>query len=366
MRLFSKFLKIAYAAVAGFWFLTLFIATALGQNQSGVPDKLVVGVMDLPPFAMKTPTGEWTGLSIELVQSVARELNTQIEFREFSRIDQFKDALTNGKVDLTPVAAITGELERIVDFSNPYYRSGSAIAVKATGGGNKLILLVERLFSMTALKVIVSLGLLWMIAGLLVWLFERQRGVDMFSDKFLQGLGNGMWWAAVTMTTVGYGDKAPKTAGGRIVAIVWMFASIVLISSFTATIATSLTVDELKGKVRGFSDLPSVRVGALADSQFLEHLAKNRISAISFKTLPEGLRALSGGTIDAFVHDEALLKYLIKTEHLGTLQILPDALKPYYVCMALPPGSSLREPLNRTLLKVMNKEVWRVLLDRYL
>jgi hypothetical protein len=38
----------------------------------------------------------------------------------------------------------------------------------------------------------------------------------------------------VTMTTVGYGDTAPKTVPGRILGLVWMLAALVFVSLFTA------------------------------------------------------------------------------------------------------------------------------------
>jgi polar amino acid transport system substrate-binding protein len=357
---------IAVAVFLGAWFFAWCTVPAMAQDETGVPAKLVVGVMDFPPFAMQRASGEWKGLSVGLLQAVARDLNTAIELREFSRVDQLEAALADGEVHLTPVAAVTAGLEVILDFSNPYSHSGSAIAVKTTSGRSGLLRLAGRFFSITSLKVIASLGLMWIIAGLLVWLFERRQDHKMFGDRFLHGLGHGIWWAAVTMTTVGYGDKAPKTVGGRVVAIVWMLASIVVISSFTATIATSLTVDQLRGKVHGFNDLPNVRVGTLTQSEFLETLAHNGISATPYKNIPAGLQALSDSDIDAFVHDEALLKHLVKTRFPGRLHVLPDIYKHYYICMALPPGSQLREPLNRALLKVMAGEEWRVLLKRYL
>ena len=345
-------------------FFALCTRPAIAPAETGVPVKLVVGAMDFPPFTYKSASGVWEGLSIELVQAVARELNTEIELREFSRTDQFEKALTTGEIDLAAVAAITEHLESVVDFSNPYYRSGAAIAVKTAGGGNKMLLLADHLFSVTALKVIVSLGLLWVLAGSLVWLFERRRHLDMFSGSFWPGLGNGIWWAAVTMTTVGYGDKAPRTVGGRIIAIIWMFASIVLISSFTATVATTFTIDELKNKVRGFNDLPNVRVGTLAHSQFLEHMADYGIAATPYEKISTGLQALAADKIDAFVHDEALLKHLIRTRYPGTLQVLPDTSRHYYFGMALPFGCEWREPFNQALLKVMNRKDWRMLLER--
>ena len=47
-----------------------------------------------------------------------------------------------------------------------------------------------------------------------------------------------MWWAIVTVTTVGYGDRYPVTEGGRMVAAVLMLLGIGLIGVLTATVAS--------------------------------------------------------------------------------------------------------------------------------
>jgi hypothetical protein len=70
----------------------------------------------------------------------------------------------------------------------------------------------------------------------MVWLFERKLNPAHFGGNTLQGIGSGFWFSAVTMTTVGYGDKHPKTTGGRIVSLIWMFTAVILVSLFTATI----------------------------------------------------------------------------------------------------------------------------------
>ena len=46
-----------------------------------------------------------------------------------------------------------------------------------------------------------------------------------------------MWWALVTITTVGYGDITPMTTLGRFVASALMFVGLGLISSVTAIIS---------------------------------------------------------------------------------------------------------------------------------
>ena len=50
----------------------------------------------------------------------------------------------------------------------------------------------------------------------------------------------GIWFSAVTVTTVGYGDKAPISPIGRIVTLVWMFMGIAMCSVFTGFMSTAL------------------------------------------------------------------------------------------------------------------------------
>ncbi len=52
--------------------------------------------------------------------------------------------------------------------------------------------------------------------------------------------GDALWWAVVTITTVGYGDKFPVTPGGRITAVFVMFAGVGIIGSLASILASVL------------------------------------------------------------------------------------------------------------------------------
>lgn len=78
-------------------------------------------------------------------------------------------------------------------------------------------------------------------AGLVTLAETHARG------STIHNFGQGMWWAIVTVTTVGYGDKYPVTGFGQGVAVFLMLLGIGLIGVLTATIA-SFFVEESKGK----------------------------------------------------------------------------------------------------------------------
>ncbi|MEM9134826.1 MAG: potassium channel family protein [Actinomycetota bacterium] len=71
-----------------------------------------------------------------------------------------------------------------------------------------------------------------LIGGVLVSVAEnKQEGAT------ISGLTDGIWWAFVTCTTVGYGDEFPVTGSGRVLAVVLMLIGISALSVITANVA---------------------------------------------------------------------------------------------------------------------------------
>jgi polar amino acid transport system substrate-binding protein len=341
------------------------VGQPLAQQAAG--DRVLrVGTTHAPPFAMKTKDGQWQGIAIELWQNLASDLGLRFDLEERKFQDLLK-GVADGSLDVAVAAiTVTADREKVVDFTHPFYTTGLGIAVAYEASGHGWLRVAERFFSLEFLYVLGLLVLVLLSAGLLVWLFERRRNKEMFGGGPAKGIASGFWWSAVTMTTVGYGDKAPKTLGGRLVALVWMFISVVILSSFMAEITSSLTLGELGGPVKGLSDLQRVRVGTVEGSSSADFLREQNIRFVSFESTIRGLEAMVSKNIDAFVQDAPILVYLVNTRFKGELQVLPGTFSRQDYGIALTEGSDLREPLNIGLLEYIHSKGWRLLLDSYL
>ncbi|MBU0618250.1 MAG: transporter substrate-binding domain-containing protein, partial [Planctomycetes bacterium] len=300
----------------------------------------------MPPFAIRSEDGAWNGISIDLWREIATDLSLAYEFHETDLKDMVA-GLQNGTYDAAVAAlTMTAEREQVIDFAHPFHNSGLSIAVPANGSTGRAAVL-RRVASTGFAKAVAALAVLLFLVGFLAWFFERKRNPEQFGGKAADGIGASFWWSAVTMTTVGYGDKAPRTVGGRIVALIWMFASILLISSFTAAIASALTVSELEAGIKGPEDLPGLRVGTLRDSTSEAYLHREHITAVSYDMPRAALEALAAGEMDAVVYDAPILRYLVNKELRLPLRVLPRVFERQSYAIALPQGSALREPINR-------------------
>ena len=88
------------------------------------------------------------------------------------------------------------------------------------------------------------------------------------------------------MTTVGYGDKTPKTTRGRVVAIAWMLSSLVLVSLLSTSLVSRLTADRVESRDRAASiDLRGRKLAAVAQSSGAEYLDELQLQYTKLKGL---------------------------------------------------------------------------------
>lgn len=348
--------------------LVVWVAPALGATDdaptAGNTKVLVVGVNAQPPFSMHSAKGQWQGMSINLWKHVAKELGYQFKFKSLAFQDLLKGAQDGSLDAVISPTTITSGREQAMDFTQPYFVTGFGIAVPDSGGS--WFDAITPFFSLSFLKAVISLAIILVIAGVLVWLVERKHNQEEFAEGPGHGILASVWWAAVTMTTVGYGDKSPTTAIGRLMGIVWMFAGVILISGFTAAITTSLTVHRMQGPVQGVLDLANARIGTVAGMNSAAYLKDNHYIFKTYDSLDDSLNALKKGQIEAVVYDKPFLKYNVRKNFHGVLRVLPAVFDRQYYGIALPTGSKMREPLNQAILQYIKSDQWQAVLQQYL
>src|SRR4029453_1084842 len=276
---------------------TLALAVALSAPagrapaQGDVEPEVTVAVLrDAAPFSYQAPDGSWKGLAVEMWDLVARQLHLDSRFTGMSR-SELIDAVSGGQARFgIGSLSLTAERLQRMDFSAPIHVTGVAILVpdvpRSAWG-----VVRDALLSATFLRIVAGLLALLAVVGTIFWIIERRSNPD-FSGKQIHGWGSGVWLSIVTMTTVGYGDKAPRTFGGRVVATLWMFVSIILMSIFTGTVTTLLTVERIGPRVAGFEDLGPARVVCVGASAGARLLADRRLTAESYPDLNQALQAL--------------------------------------------------------------------------
>ncbi|MDM8565854.1 transporter substrate-binding domain-containing protein [Candidatus Halobeggiatoa sp. HSG11] len=256
---------------------------------------------------------EFKGFSIDLWEVIADKLNVNYKIIQVDTIKKLLDKVENGKADVGLAGiSMTASREKIFDFSYPFFDSGLQIMVSTKFDRTATDVVTDMLLSFLAPKMLLAIGILLttlFIVGNIIWLAERKNNPEEFSSNYLKGVMDGLWWAAVTLTTVGYGDKSPRGCAGRIIGLSWMFIGLFFIASFTATVTSTLTLQQLKGSINGPNDLARKAVGTISGSTADKYLSKEPVTKRTFINIEDAINALENGRIEAIVYDSPVLRY---------------------------------------------------------
>lgn len=327
---------------------------------------LTVAVYDLAPYGAREPGGAFSGASVDLWRRVAEQAGLTYHLVAVSRMNAVLGGLRDGRYDLAIGAiTITPERAALVDFSYPAHRSGVAVATRREGGPLRAVLaFVHVAREMTSLLIVVAGAMMAM--GVVIWLVERRRKAAGDAGSTVMSLRDGVYWAVVTMTTVGYGDMTPKTPVGRLLAIGWMLGGLALISVLSASLVSRMTLDQIgESSSYGAADLQGRRLAAVAHSSGAEYLDSRGLPYARHDTLAEALAALRDGEADMVVNSVGALRHMIAKNFGSTLHVQRDLLAPAYMAFALPRNSPLRRDIDRALIQATAGEDWRAVEESY-
>jgi len=359
-------MKLLFRSFLIFIFILLNVQAKAAQADSlskPVSEKLIIGVFETPPF-VENGTDGFSGLSRESWELVNKKLRWPFEYKTYTSLANLLTAVENGEVDfsINPITVTDNRMERM-DFSQPYFISRTAIAQKKK---SNIWAVVKKLWSWEFISALLVLMGIIFIFGFLVWLFERKKNPDEFGGKGLKGIKEGFWWSAVTMTTVGYGDKSPQTDGGRVIGLIWMFMAIIIISSLTASIASALTVESINNEIKSVADLDRFEVVTVGSSSSQEFLDLYKIKHENILNGAKGVEYLKNHPNALFIYDEPILNYEVTRQNLeDDVQVLERTLKKDYFSYSFPKGSPLVNKINPALIRSMKSLEWSKLMENY-
>lgn len=333
-----------------------FATTALAE------ESLVVEVAPFEPCVIQKDDGSLTGFDIELWDEIAKRAGINFTYRAV-RFENILEDLHRGKADVGLAGiSMTEAREKDIDFSFPYLNASLQIMVRADKTFDTWATL-RSFLSTNVLMAFLYLLLFVIFCGHVVWFAER--GQDAISDEYFPGIFESFWWAFVTMTTVGYGDIAPRKWIGRLMAVVVMFAGIAFFGWFIAILAASVETESLKTQIRSMEDLFDVDVATKKGTTSDFALQKVNARIHYHASIAEAAKALASGKVQAVVLDKPALEYFLQRKGRNRFALVGNSFSLQHYGIAFAHKSPLREQVNQALLHLIEDGTYGILFDKY-
>ena len=341
---------------------------AFGQDGPTFPagEKLIVGVVNDPPYLMKGKDGEWTGFSINIWEAVAKEIKVPYEFKEME-FSKLIEALKENKIDVSIDGFfLLAEREKYMDFTVPLGSSRLAVATLPDKLDHPWIGALKILFSWSIMKIIVPLLMILCILGFLIWYIEREHNPEHFGGGFIRGVGSGIYWVGSTLASGSCFGISLNSLAARGLGLVWMLVCTLLISALTASLTTSLSASKHMASTVSDVTLRHMRIAGIKGSAEVAALQKmNATSYILYNTEEDALRGICNKEVDGYLYDEITLSYYRYNNFKDKIAVYPTNLRRFSFAYGLPKNSRWRTKINFALMKFMEKPDFAFLLSRY-
>jgi polar amino acid transport system substrate-binding protein len=337
------------------------IAAVLHSPAAAQPERISVITTEIEPFVERSGDRA-DGFYIEIWEDVARDLGVDYDVIWADSFAEMLDQLEAGEADVAvaPLAP-TAEREARIDFTSAVISSGPQLGVHERTKSS--VPIWRTLFGSGALRVLLYAFLGLVVLGHIIWLVERRdKDISDFHHTWPAGVLDGIWWAAVTVTTVGYGDMSPKSLRGRLVGVVAMLASLFLVGAFVSQITADLAESRDRISVSTLDELDGAPVGAVAGSSFETFLLGEGVNVRSFETQTEAFEAAAAGSIDFVVTNPFALEALggrYDVEGVGSV------LYEEFETFGLQQDSPWREPINQSLANLQVTGEVQAIIDRW-
>ncbi len=338
------------------------LSVILSSRVAGQSSSVTVVTTELAPFVERSPAGAADGFYFEIWEDVAQSLDLDYEVMWTDSFDEMLSELEAGRADVAvaPLAPTSAREPRF-DFSSAVITSGPQLG--AHDRTRRGVSLISTLLSSGALRVVLIAMLGLVILGHLIWLVERRDpDISDFHPTWPRGVFDGMWWAAVTVTTVGYGDMSPKSWRGRTVGLLAMFASLFLVGAFVSQVTADLSRARDELQVENLDEIDDQRIGTVAGSTFETYLVDRDFAIQSYDSQAAVFDAAEAGEIDFVVANPYALA-AIGADY-GLVGV-GDVFFEEFETFGLQQDSPWREPINAALADLQSSGQVQRVIDRW-
>lgn len=334
----------------------------IGVPSGSITNKFVEVVSD-----PSTNQSTFSGFSVDVFNETAKKLKYSLQYQFIRFEGNYTDLVK--KVQSKEFDAAVGDIAIIasrceyVDFTHPYTESGLVMVVPILLSHSSTTWLFVKPFTkaMWLLTLLINV-----FNGFVVWSIERSYRSEL-RGTVLNQIGTLLWLAFATLFSL-HGEKLHSNLS-RMAMVVWLFVALIITQSYTASLTSMLTVQNLVPKIANIETLKS-KNALIGYSQksfvkgYLEGPLGFKSNNIrSFTTADEYEKALRSGAIAAAFLEAPVAKLFV-AKYCKSFTVAGPAYQVGGYGFAFPKGSLLLPDIDEALMNVRESGVLKDLEER--